>query len=234
MSRVLVVGDCHEPVAHPGYLDFCKDLKKQWSCDTVVFIGDIVDWHAISFHQKHPDCPGAKDEYALAKIKVQKWYKAFPKASVCIGNHDERVIRLAASVGIPAKFIRNYADVWETPGWKWDYDHQIDNVYYFHGVGCGGIHPAFNQAKKMLMSVVMGHCHTASGIKWLANPNRRIFAMDTGCGIDHKEYQFAYGHHARQKPVLSAGIILDGIPYHEVMPIGHGERYAKENYRKEN
>jgi hypothetical protein len=55
--------------------------------------------------------------------------------------------------------------------------------------------------------------------------------MDTGRGIDQKAFQFAYGKHAKQKPVPSAGIILDGVPYHEVMPVGRGERYAKENYR---
>ena len=55
--------------------------------------------------------------------------------------------------------------------------------------------------------------------------------MDTGCGIDNAAYQFAYGKHTKQKPVLSAGVVLDGVPYHEVMPIGRGERYSKENYR---
>jgi len=91
MSRVLVIGDIHEPVSHPGYLSFCQDLHKAWNCNAVVFIGDVADFQAISFHTIHPECPGPGDEYMLAKQKIQKWYKAFPKAKVCIGNHDERV-----------------------------------------------------------------------------------------------------------------------------------------------
>lgn len=230
MAKTLVIGDIHEPVSHPGYLSFCQDLYEAWSCDSVVFIGDIVDWHSISFHARHPDAPGPDDEYQLALEKVQKWYEAFPKARVCIGNHDERIIRLAASVGIPSKFIRDYAETWHTPGWDWRTEHVVDDVYYFHGTGNGGTYPAPNAVKKMLMSVVLGHNHTAAGIKWFANPNRRIFGMDTGCGIDDKAYAFAYGQHMKQRSVLGAGVVLDGVPYHEIMPIGDGEPYHRSNF----
>lgn len=230
MAKILVIGDIHEPVSHPGYLDFCKDLYDEWRCNTVVFIGDVVDWHGISFHAAHPECPGPDDEFELAHVAVQKWYKAFPKASICIGNHDERIIRLAESVNIPSRFIRSYAEIWDTPKWTWDWDFIIDDVFYFHGTGNGGVHAAFNAMKKRLMSVVMGHCHSVAGIKWLVNPQKRIFGMDVGTGIDVRAMQFAYGRHMIQKPILSAGIVLDGTPYHEMMPCSHGEKYDRENY----
>ena len=85
--------------------------------------------------------------------------------------------------------------------------------------------------KTMLMSVVQGHIHTASGIKWTANPQRRIFGMDTGCGISDKQMAFAYGRHMKKRSILSAGVILDGIPYHEVMPIGPGEKYHHRRFK---
>lgn len=230
--RVLIIGDIHAPCSHPGYLPFCKDLQSKYRCDKVMFIGDIVDFHGISFHAHQPDAPGPLDEYELAYEKVQQWHTAFPTAKVCIGNHDERVIRLAESVNIPAKFLRDYKDVWGTPKWEWGYEHVVDDVYYFHGTGNGGVHPAFNAMKKMLMSVVMGHIHQAAGIKWAANPQRRIFGMDTGCGIDDKAYAFAYGRHTRQRSMLSAGVVLDGIPYHEIMPCGAGEKYHKSKFER--
>ncbi len=225
MSKVLCIGDIHEPVSRKHYLEFCQDLYEEWGCDTVVFIGDIADWHAVSFHAHHPECPGPVDEYELAYEQIQKWYIAFPKAYIAIGNHDERIIRLAESVNIPKKFLRNFNEVWNTPEWDWDYQHIIDDVYYFHGTGNGGLYPAPNAAKKMLMSVVMGHCHTAAGIKWLASPQRRIFGLDVGCGIDDKAWAFAYGRHQIKRSIISAAVVLDGIPYHEIMPIGKNERY---------
>lgn len=225
MSKILCIGDIHAPVSRNKYLKFNQDLYEEWGCDTVVFLGDIADWHAISFHAHHPECPGPTDEYELAFEEIQKWYAAFPKAKVCIGNHDERIIRLAESVNIPKKFLRNFNEVWDTPGWNWDYSHIIDDVYYFHGTGNGGLYPAPNAARKMLMSVVMGHSHTAAGIKWLASPQRRIFGMDVGCGIDDKAWAFAYGRHVIKRSIISAAVVLDGVPYHEIMPIGKGEKY---------
>jgi len=228
MARVLAIGDIHEPVCHPNYLQFCLDLYEAWDCDTVVLIGDVIDHHCISFHAMNPNCPGPKDEYALAKHSIHKWYSAFPKAKVCIGNHDERPERLAASVGIPDLYLRNYNSVWGTKKWTWDYDFIIDGVYYMHGIAHGGVHPAWNAMNKMRMPVVMGHCHARGGVKYGVNPQARFFGLDTGCGIDVKAFQFAYGKHCKERPVLGAGIILDGgQAYFEPMPISDGEEYQR-------
>jgi hypothetical protein len=229
--RNLVVGDIHEPVAHPAYRRFCLDLRDRHKCDSITFIGDVVDWTAITFHAKHPDAPGPKDEYRLARERIGFWKRSFPAARVCIGNHDARVVRVAEDAGIPSMLIRDYADTWNTPEWKWLDDFQLDGVHYFHGIGTGGAYPAFNSMRSMLMSVVQGHVHAAAGIKWRANPVRRIFGMDTGCGIDDRAYAFAYGKHLRIRSILSAGVVIDGIPIHVIMPCGPGERYHRSRFR---
>ena len=45
MSRVLVIGDTHFPAVLDGYLQFVKDIKAEYKCDTILHIGDIVDHH---------------------------------------------------------------------------------------------------------------------------------------------------------------------------------------------
>lgn len=232
MSRVLVIGDTHAPSVHPGYLAFCSDLRDRYQCNRVVHIGDVVDFHSISFHAHVPDMPGPKDEFEQAFEATRPWVEAFPRASVCIGNHDRRVIRLAESVNIPARFVRDYREVWETPGWKWAEEFIIDDVHYSHGEGCGGLHPAYNQMQKMLMSAVIGHVHTAGGVSWLANPTRRMFGLDTGCGIDEKSLAFQYGKHFKRRSIISAAVVLDGVPYHEIAPIGPGEKYHRSRFLK--
>lgn len=230
--RVLVVGDIHEPVAHPGYLPFIQALRDKWQPERVVFIGDILDFHGVSFHAKNPDCPGPKDEAAQAMEGVQRWSRVFPDAEVMIGNHDERVPRLAASVGIPAKFLRDYSDVWGTHGWEWKYETQIDGVHYFHGTGCSGQRPSYNRAMQSGMSTVMGHTHSVGGVSWMAGPNRRQFGMDTGCGVDTRAAAMAYGKHFARKPILSAGVVIDGIPYHEIMRCDRGEPFHRNKWTK--
>lgn len=231
MSRVLVVGDIHEPVCHPGYLMFIKALADKYNPDRIMLIGDVVDFHGVSFHAKNPDVPGPKDEAELALRGVQKWYEVFPDADVMIGNHDERVHRLAASVGIPAKFLRDYAEVWNTPGWRWAYETQIDGVYYFHGTGCAGQRPAFVRAQQSCISTIIGHCHSAAGVQWMAGPQRRLFGMDTGCGVDIDAAAMAYGKHFARKPILSAGVVIDGTPYHEIMRCDRGEPFHRSRFK---
>lgn len=225
MARVLCIGDLHIPWERKGYFQFCCDLYKQWDCDTVVFIGDVVDSHAVSFHKKHPDLPGALQEYKQAKKQVQRWYKQFPRAVVTVGNHDERVIRIARDNGIPEIYLKSYEDNWGTSNWEWKRDYIIDDVYYYHGTGQGGEYPAANAVRKMLMSVVMGHNHTASGAKYYTNPTRRVFACDTGAGCDDKALAFAYAINNKRRSVLSAAVIIDGVPYVEPLLCGRGEPY---------
>jgi len=222
----LIIPDLHEPCARKGALPFCRDIRRKYKIGKIIFIGDVTDHHNVSFHARHPDMPGPKDEFDLAYKAVQKWYKAFPDAIVVKGNHDRRVIRLAESVNIPTKFLRDFKDVWNTPGWKWVDDYLHKGVYYNHGDGStSGLYPAFNLVRKMGLSCVTGHFHSCAGVKYLVNPLQRMFGMDVGCLIDDKAMAFAYGIRTKIRSALSVGVIIDGIPQVVPMPVGRGEKY---------
>jgi hypothetical protein len=214
-TRVLCIGDIHAPVTKKGYLEFVQAIQKKYRTNETVFIGDVVDNHAISFYANHPDAPGSGNEHQITMACLEPWKQAFPNATVTIGNHDARINRVANSVNIPSKFLRSYAEIWQTPGWQWVDDIIIDNVYYCHGTGRSGLFPAYNCAKEMGMSSVMGHCHSVAGIKWMCSPEKRWFGCDTGCGIDDKAYAFAYGQNMKKKSMLSCAVVIDGVPYLE-------------------
>jgi metallophosphoesterase superfamily enzyme len=207
-------------------------LQNKRKTTKTVIAGDICDHHGISFHAANPMCPGPNDEYKLTLDRIRKWYQTFPNAYVTLGNHDTRIVRLAESVNIPPRYLRDYKSVWRTPKWKWVEDVRIDDVYYFHGIGRSGKTPAYNAMQDFGMSCVMGHCHSASGFKWRTSPAHRQFGMDVGCGIDVDAWQFAYGKHMRQRPVLSAGVVIDGIPEHYIMPCGPGEEFHKSKFKR--
>lgn len=230
--RVLVIGDTHFPAVHPGYLAFCEDLASKFECNKFLHIGDVVDWHAISRHEPQPEANDALTEYEAAKRCVAKWKKSFPKLKVTEGNHDNRIARQAASVKIPERFLVGYNDLWETPSWEWMPSYQLDGVYYFHGTGVSGQYPAMNTMQKMLMSTVMGHVHSAGGINWRANPERRMFGMSVGCGVDDRHVAFKYGEHLKVRSVLAAGVVIDGTPQHFIMPASPGEKYCRSRFKK--
>lgn len=230
--NVGIIGDPHEPCTRPGYLEFCSDTFEYYRVDQVIHIGDAVDWHGISFHARQPEGPGVAAEYTLAYNKMQKWHTRFPNLKWCIGNHDERPARLAASVNIPEFMIKSYEEIWGVPGWEMGFHFVIDDVMYKHGTACSGVHPAWNQMNKSKMSVVMGHCHSRAGAKWSMNPNRRFFAMDVGCGINEKEYAFAYGKDMVERPILACGVVVDGQPISVAMKCGPGEKYHDSRFVK--
>ena len=227
--RVGIVGDLHEPFTHPMYRRFCLDTFARWKVDEVVFIGDIVDQHAIGFWETDPDGLSAGDEGYRARVGVRKWKRSFAgKRRVCIGNHDDRQFRVAMKAGLPKMYLRDYAEVWGTPDWKWDLSHTIDGVLYEHGTGSSGKDAAINRAIQKRTSLVMGHVHSWAGVKWHTNDYNAIFGLNVGCGIDLKAYAFAYGKPFPIRPVLGCGIVIDGeFAYFESMKMGRREKYHR-------
>jgi predicted phosphodiesterase len=217
MSRVLVVGDTHVPAMHKDYIKFLNKTAAKWKVDKVVHIGDVVEHHCISFHDKHPDNPGAKEEYEQAYRQVQKLYKAFPNMQITVGNHDMRVMRLNAKIGIPKIYLKQFNALYDTPDWKWVENVEIDNVYYYHGEGAGGQHPAFNAAKMRMQSTVMGHYHSACGIWYQAGPTAKVWGMNVGCGVDRNHLFMQYGQAFLKKPIVACGVVIDGEPIIQTM-----------------
>jgi metallophosphoesterase superfamily enzyme len=204
-SRVLIIGDIHEPFTIDGYLEFCIEQYKKWNCNRVVFIGDVIDCHYSSFHQQDPDGMSAGDELNFAIKKLAKWYEAFPVAEIIIGNHDRIVNRKAFSAGLSAKWIRDYSEVLETPNWKFVPYQVIDDVLYIHGEGG----TAITRAKNEFRSVVAGHSHTQLYVQWHCTPTKNVFGMQVGCGVDIKSYAMAYAQHYKI-PALACGVVIDG------------------------
>ena len=213
-KNVLVIGDLHLPFTLEGYLEHCIKVYKKYNCDTVVFIGDILDLHFTSYHETSTEGYGATQEHDLSVEMLRKWYKAFPKAYVTIGNHDALIYRKAMSAGISKRWIQNYSQVLGTPGWEWVTDVVIDDVLYTHGTT-----NAYTKAKQNLMSTVQGHLHSQAGIQFYVGTKSRIFGFQTGCGVDMKSYAMEYGRNF-PKPVISCGVVIEGLhPYLEVMDL---------------
>ncbi len=204
-KRVLVVGDLHTPFDLDGYLAFLKDLQKKYKTTETVFIGDVIDNHFSSYHETDPDGYSGGEELLVAIERTQKYYKAFPKATVIIGNHDRLIMRKAFSSAIPKIWIKDFNDVLGTKGWEWKDRHVIDGVQYIHGEGG----TARTRCKADLMSTVQGHLHTQAYTEWVVGANFRVFGMQVGTGIDFNSYAFGYAKRGK-KPAVGAGIVLDG------------------------
>lgn len=205
-----VFSDIHAPFNHPNYLRFVTDTFKQYKVGQVVCCGDLIDNHTISRHLKETSAKSACDELDMSIAEVKKFTEAFPVAKLCIGNHDERIISQAATVGIDRRFLKSFSELLELPKtWEIGEEFVIDGVLYKHGINCLGKDGALNTALQERMSTVIGHSHSFGGVKYSANKRDMIFGMNVGCGIDIAAYAFAYGKHAKYRPTLGCGIVFD-------------------------
>lgn len=218
-NNVLVIGDLHAPFTRDGYLEHCRKTQEQFNCGTVVLIGDVIDNHFSSFHTTDADGLSAKDELNLAIEDIQNWYKLFPVAKVCIGNHDAIITRKAFEAGISNRWIKQYSEVLGTPGWDFDMEHEVHGVIYYHGTGSSGDKAALNRAMNLRMSVVQGHIHTVAGVSFNASKKDLIFGMQVGCGIDDTSYALAYAQSNIKKSIISCGVVLNSGTLPIVVPM---------------
>ena len=216
VRNILVIGDLHEPFCLDGYLEWCLEQYEIYNCNQVIFIGDILDNHAFSYHEPDPDGLSAGMELELSIKKIAKWYEAFPIADVCIGNHDRLASRKRFTGGIPAAWIKTYNEVLGTPNWNWVESVVYDDVLYEHGEGG----QAKTKAKNNLMSSVCGHTHTEAYTIWFVGKRYRVFAVQTGCGVDASTYAAAYAKNFKKQAIGCAVVLNNGtLPINLLMPL---------------
>jgi hypothetical protein len=88
-------------------------------------------------------------------------------------------------------------------------------VYIHHGKSSDAI----KTSQAMSMSHVCGHFHESFGVKYWGNPNGLFWAMNAGCLIHDKSLAFAYNNANLKRPIIGTGLIIDGVPILEVMPL---------------
>jgi predicted phosphodiesterase len=209
-APTLVFSDTHMPFNHPNYLQFLKDVYRDYNCGSVVCLGDLVDHHALSRHDSEGCAKSPYDELNMALAEVKKYVEAFPNVKMCKGNHDEIVVRQSKTLGIGERFLKSFSELYCIPD-TWDIaeEHIINGVLYIHGINCGGKDGAINKATRECMSTCIGHSHAYAGCKYHANPRSLMFGMNIGCGIDINAYAFAYGMHSVDRPVIGCGVVYN-------------------------
>lgn len=223
-----IIGDTHFPFVHPNYLAFLQDTFEKHGVTRIVHIGDICDNHAISRWQSETDSDSANQEFEKAFKNVEQYTKAFPSATLLLGNHCKIPERQAATLGIPSGFLKSTKELWKLPdGWSVDEQVIIDNVLYDHGINAMGANGALLKATNSMMSCCIGHAHSNGGVQYRSNANNLIFGCSVGCGIDIAAYAFRYGKYNKNRETLGAGIVYSSSEAYFIPMGGKYFRSAK-------
>lgn len=201
-------------------MNFCIEIFDRCKCEIIVHIGDLVDNHAISYHEHDPNGRSPADEMEEADIHLKRWFDAFPKLYLCKGNHDRLVSRKSNTFGLPDRAIRSFREMWNFPiGWLDDFSWEFYGVRFTHGTGLSGERAHIKAAEQGRQSTVIGHTHSTGAVNYLVSENDRIFGMNVGSGIDRKSYAFEYGRDIIKKPFLGCGVVTDKGEFAQVFPM---------------
>jgi hypothetical protein len=226
--KILIISDLHYPYAHKDSLSFLKEVKSWLKPDKVVNIGDEVDYHAISFHDKDPDLDNATQELLRAREDIKKLEKVFPKMDLLHSNHGSLVFRKRKYHGLPNYIIKDYADILDVDkkNWKW-YDKllltdKFGSYYFVHNMNKDPL----KSSMSIGMNFIQGHFHTDFQLKYWSSPEALRWGMTVGCLIDKDSMAFAYSRVNIRRPILGCGIIQDGIPQLIPMVLKKGNRWV--------
>ena len=212
---VLVISDTQAPFHHKKTIAFLKKLKKQYKPNKIIHIGDLVDAYCFSGYLCNPDAISKMDELDRSREFVKELGKLFPDMIIIRGNHDRRLQRTAKLAGMPSQVIKTWKEILEAPkGWEWMDEYLRKGVLYQHGdeKGAGGQVAAGKRAELNGINTVAGHLHTNASIMYFANRSVLLWGMSVGSLIDREALAFEYGKKNIRKPIISTGLVVDGVP----------------------
>lgn len=213
-------------------MSFLKGVANKYAPDRVYQMGDWTDSYCFS---RYPKDIGHEDTYTEEYRKVRKFTEEltalFPKGTALKGNHDARVWERAKVAGIPKGLLIPYERVigLEDSNWNmvWDTTFTVDadrSPWYLAHTKAGS---AMSTAKVLGRNVAFGHEHVKLNIDTFQIPERRIYAVHTGCLIGDNRYAFAYNRQSMIRPNRGCVMIVRGIPRVIPMDTGPNGRWNK-------
>jgi len=74
-QRIIVLSDVHLPFHAPNAVELAIQVIKVWQPDRVIFNGDIMDFYAVSTHDKNPE----RLKNGGLQTELEQWYELADK-----------------------------------------------------------------------------------------------------------------------------------------------------------
>jgi hypothetical protein len=184
----------------------------------ILCVGDELDMYFGSHYPRDPDARMSAMDEIDASIRILKeWYAKFPNMHLCTSNHGMRWIKKALAAEIPSQLLKGYREIIDAPDtwqWKdeWIFKAKNKTFRMIHGSEYSGQMGARNAALDSKLSTLIGHIHSFGGVSHVRTNGygEQLWAMNTGCLIDVKQFAFQYSRANRNQPTLGCGVVLDG------------------------
>lgn len=219
-QNLLIIGDLHCPFQHPDAFKFIDAVSSKYKTGRTILLGDEIEGHTISFHEKDPDIPfSASSELESAISALKTLFERFDRADVLESNHGSLIFRRGKFAGLPRSVFKSWKDILGAPaGWNWHHELIADGILFHHGF-CSN---ALTASKIRGCSVIQGHYHSRASVDyWIGQIP--LFGAFAGCLIDHESLAQNWAKNNLLRPALGLIVIENGNPV--IIPM-------KTNWRK--
>ena len=203
-KKVGIMSDIHVPFHSMSALTCAIKHLREEQIDCLILNGDIMDFYAISRHEKEKDLRDFAKEIDMGRNFLQKIRDLFPRIPIYykMGNHENRWQRYLNDQA--EEFAQLHEMQFEqffrldkigmiyVPDWQ---GIEVANLLVLHGheIMAGGMNPSQSTFNKTFCDTLIGHVHrTTSTIK--KNGFKEYFhTYSTGCltQLSPKYYPFA-------------------------------------------
>ena len=177
-NKTIWVADLHSLFYNKKALEIAVNHGAKIGCNSVVILGDFMDFYALSKFDKNPKISIGffETEQELGQEILSMLQKVFGYVVLKYGNHDKRredfIYRIASKYPDFADYARLSDFLFYdgcTVNFVEDYRHVIyGKLNAIHGheyfAGNGAIHVAYNRLNKAFDNIVSAHSHRAQSI----------------------------------------------------------------------
>ena len=168
--RILVLADVHCPYHDLSALQEAIVKGQEFGADTVILLGDLMDFHRISKYPNEPDTLSFVDECHVGSQLVFGLRESFRDADMYYieGNHEVRLQNYVKShaselSGLSGLEMESLLDLHaQEVQWIQNGFIHCGDVTFLHGHemrGVGGVNPSRKLFNKMKKSSICGHLH---------------------------------------------------------------------------
>lgn len=229
LKRLLIVPDTHAPYHNQRAWDLMLKAARGFRPQTIIHMGDLADFYALSTFSKDPARALRLDEELKVSRHLRSQLDALGGRRVFIeGNHEDRVRRYLQDKA-PELFeaidtdslLKLTENGWEFVAYKDSI--KIGAVYFTHDTGAGGQYATKRALEAFQHSVVIGHHHSLAYIVEGDATGEHMVAAQFGWLGDENNADYMHRIKARRKWALGFGTgYLDtqtGVIYLEPHPI---------------
>lgn len=167
---ILVLSDLHCPYHDVKAISKAIQMGQQCNVDTVILLGDVMDFHRISRYENDPDTLSFAKEIEVGAQLLFGIREAFREADIWYvqGNHEVRLdayLQKNASelVDLPDIALDRLLDLHaQEITWVQDGFIHCGDMTFLHGHemrGIGGVNPSRKLFNKVKKSAICGHLH---------------------------------------------------------------------------